>query len=702
MTDFMRSNDADTFLPGNKSDTPKPPGVPANQFGNAAQWNKLIGAVYSARSVVKSRYFDVELSFGADPTGVLDSYQAFVDLFAAVSAQGGGCHIRIPAGTYKIDKYKIGGGPSANGIGNFYLHDATNFTIDGYGAKLDIKGNFNRDADVPHGYSTWLPSHAYVIGNHVQNGSRDYVATGNGTSAGSGGPTGTGTGIVDGGGGLTWDFVPRTTSYETTVIPLYLQRCDHFSVAGLELDGNVDQMTRDGTVTEGSCFGIGTNACSHYTLSDLNVHHFAADGIAIGLDADPDSDVLLVNCKMWANARCGFAPFYFSDVTLLRCKITNGGCTNADGDASGTYGSHSPSCNIDIEPDNTVSRRITFLDCAIGGAVGSELATDSPHLVSDVTFLNCRFFTDDAVTTTSYSVICAVAGSLFENCTFDDIKSFNPSWNTSGHDALVRTVVRKCTFNVSDETENGILDATTEDVTIEDCQIIGKQAAPLAAIFPMINNSSCKFRRNTIFVPQAAFTGSGAMQAAQVNALESLGNRYETDLPDDASKHFYVSYVNTPRVVEDTFNEGHSNARTFRAYGQAYSKKVSFGPTVHGITVRPCYSNGVAAGVTITTNGGPGVYKPQMSGDVTMTATPTLQAGVLDGQEFVVWNTPYEGGGHSITFQDQGTLPSSGLRLSANTITLGPGDRIKFVYDASDSNSANWRWFQAEPVAHIL
>lgn len=72
------------------------------------------------------------------------------------------------------------------------------------------------------GFATWLPSHAYILGQEVKNGAVCYTCTAAGTSAASGGPTGTGT-VID--GGVTWlsISVPFTTqgTGTITVSPLY-------------------------------------------------------------------------------------------------------------------------------------------------------------------------------------------------------------------------------------------------------------------------------------------------------------------------------------------------------------------------------------------------------------------------------------------------------------------------------------------------
>lgn len=77
------------------------------------------------------------------------------------------------------------------------------------------------------------------------------------------------------------------------------------------------------------------------------------------------------------------------------------------------------------------------------------------------------------------------------------------------------------------------------------------------------------------------------------------------------------------------------------------------------------------------------------SGNVTMTATPTLTDGI-EGQEVLIINR----GAHNFILKDNGTLPGSGLRLSATTITLTNGSsvRLRWMTDT---------WYQVAGVTAV-
>lgn len=87
--------------------------------------------------------------------------------------------------------------------------------------------------------------------------------------------------------------------------------------------------------------------------------------------------------------------------------------------------------------------------------------------------------------------------------------------------------------------------------------------------------------------------------------------------------------------------------------------------------------NITAAGTAILAN----ATTVQLTADAsyTLTSTPTVADGA-DGQILIIVNVDTV---DTITLQDQGTLASSNLRLSANTIALGPRDSIILMYSST-------------------
>lgn len=69
-------------------------------------------------------------------------------------------------------------------------------------------------------------------------------------------------------------------------------------------------------------------------------------------------------------------------------------------------------------------------------------------------------------------------------------------------------------------------------------------------------------------------------------------------------------------------------------------------------------------------------------GAVTLTSTPSITAPLADGQLLLIQGTHAT---NTLTVQDEGTLPSSGLRLGAATRVLGLGDTLLLTWDAATS-----------------
>lgn len=88
-------------------------------------------------------------------------------------------------------------------------------------------------------------------------------------------------------------------------------------------------------------------------------------------------------------------------------------------------------------------------------------------------------------------------------------------------------------------------------------------------------------------------------------------------------------------------------------------------------------SQALVAGTTIlpTRN----LIEVNAGGPITLTATPTIADGTT-GTMLIVQNAA----ANAITFQDQGTLANSGLRLTTATFVMGQRDSLTFINDGTD------------------
>lgn len=99
-------------------------------------------------------------------------------------------------------------------------------------------------------------------------------------------------------------------------------------------------------------------------------------------------------------------------------------------------------------------------------------------------------------------------------------------------------------------------------------------------------------------------------------------------------------------------------------------------------------------GVPLTT-GATSNLSVTLSGNLTMNGTPTILPPTFDGQLLIVKNES-NGSGATMTLQDQGTLPGSGLSLHAATVGIPWKGAILF-YGRFASGTGTWVQLAAGP-----
>jgi hypothetical protein len=107
------------------------------------------------------------------------------------------------------------------------------------------------------------------------------------------------------------------------------------------------------------------------------------------------------------------------------------------------------------------------------------------------------------------------------------------------------------------------------------------------------------------------------------------------------------------------------------------------------LVLRPSSDQTMVAGTGITSAmilANPLIRVVGNSGDITITATPSIAAG-QDGQELTIQGTNDT---DTVTFQDESNLAGSDLNLSGGTdFTVGRGDMLRLIYDSGDA-----KWFE--------
>jgi hypothetical protein len=189
--------------------------------------------------------------------------------------------------------------------------------------------------------------------------------------------------------------------------------------------------------------------------------------------------------------------------------------------------------------------------------------------------------------------------------------------------------------------------------------------------------------------------------------LPGTGYKSSTTLTDDSA---VVTTISGTALEIEVATSG--NTRTIGIIDPLPDSKVADTITASNyLLLAGGTMSGAIAGITNLTNTGINVYTPpatlsftgvsgtftvaatylkfESDGDYALTSTPNVANGT-SGQILILHNAD---AAQTITVQDQGTLPDSGLELNAGTVALGPGDILQLIYNGTD-------WYQLTPVSN--
>jgi len=431
------------------------------------------------------------LDYGADPTGVANSTDAFAAAAAAIEAQDGG-KLVIPAGTYIVGKQTFAG---ATGKGYSYKA-STILTIQNCTEPvvIEFQGAVIRMAS--------------------------------GLKFGSFNPV---TGAVYNPSSMPFTNVDYRADLGYM---LYLNNNANVSVIGsVEMDGNNAAITLGGTWgdtgTQIAAYGFLSYNCDILNISNVYSHHHCLDGMAIGYtgltETSPLKPTTLTNVVCDYNGRQGLSVVGANGLTAISCKFNNTG--------KGVIVS-APGAGVDLEAESSVIRNSSFVDCEMINNTGVGMVADSGD-TSGVTFNRCKF-----IGTTSWAIWpkkprfafrdCLMVGSSvnvyssttnpddatkFYNCKFTDEVALSPTGTTYASGFVIQ-------FD------------TVPNVVLDGCTIVAtKQQACLITAGAYVKNTNLIISAGTTYIANqgqaASFNGS---TIENVNVYDQI----VTNIPTDA------------------------------------------------------------------------------------------------------------------------------------------------------------------------
>jgi hypothetical protein len=207
-------------------------------------------------------------------------------------------------------------------------------------------------------------------------------------------------------------------------------------------------------------------------------------------------------------------------------------------------------------------------------------------------------------------------------------------------------------------------DATADGGTYIGLNAPASGAGSVADLMNLQVNGASKFK----------ITSAGAISAVSLDVADYLLNGVNLNTAGTLSN---VAYLNQANVFTAAITLSSAGTGLSVTNDASIGGSLTIGGTV--ITTPSAIQTVLAADLVLADAG-----KVRVAGSGaprTLTSTPTIADGG-DGQLLIIQGTDDT---DTVTFQDQGTLPTSNLELGASTRVLGKGDILTLTFDATDS-----------------
>lgn len=360
------------------------------------------------------------------------------------------------------------------------------------------------------------------------------------------------------------------------------------SIRNVEIDGNVDVMTKAGGVAEPSAHALYIVGCTDVELVNIEPHHHAGDGLKVdgyfnGVSGKASRRLFAANVNCHHNARNNLSIVQLRDATFVGLRTTDAAM------AAGTYGGHPPKLGVDVEPNYTTASaapntmdvntgNITFLNPVAANNANNIFSCANPVSIDNIRIINPDWAAQAGGSTAVNAVYFDVAGGVIEG---GQIDCQNQALGLTFTDNAALTDVELRGVTIRGKLDLLHCTHLAAAAKVRGCRFICTATAPLplggtkAWLFKL-NCANLTFEDNTLWVPKEAYANEGAGDYHQIvqtgTAKRFARNEYSTDLPANqsgaATAHFANAFVdaNTSPVLDDRYSgTAPGSADTFRA-----------------------------------------------------------------------------------------------------------------------------------------
>lgn len=440
--------------------------------------------------------------WGLVPDSEVDSYDGWFGMIKSANAAGANVSIEMRPGAYRIQRYRISGGPDANGYDVLRFDGIDGLTINGNGAEFHSFGAFHRRLNAPN-----------------------------------------------------------SKSYDNE-IGLQVFRSSNVAIRDLTLHGHVEAMTRDSGVIEGGGnHGLYFSGNSGVLVERVESSYWAADGFYLQSDGKGQGPEVVPRHFLFRevtarhNRRQGMSIIQGNDIVVQDADFSFQG-------SAMPYGSHSPSAGVDIEPHqrpcdhpepgstctDLVTGGIVFDGLRVHGNRGFCFVAEDTNKIDDVTIRNMDCDVgEDTPGSGGSGFLLSVRKGLVEDSVINVrdrhwYLNFSQNYHFYPSDLTARRVVMRAGGGSDSLSKTGH-GGLPETVTFEDVDVLADPLpAPAWGSYVIrLAGGEMTWTGGRVFLPAGMHDGAGVDYYVKIQDDIRVSNvTFATDL-DTPGLHFGIS-----------------------------------------------------------------------------------------------------------------------------------------------------------------